>query len=275
MRSFVKTPAVILLMSLRLCLAADEITGYTEEPQPEQSGLYALAAAYAPYCRLCEEEQALCWDDGTVLYYDDGIEKEGFETLLDQASLKDQMSHPYPENWCVRVPDVNEDPGRIRNEFFFRKIYGESADAVRAQLTDVPWLNGKSISFTRVNGADKALARVREKAMQLPAATQRYIMHPSGSFNWREIAGTRRLSMHSFGIAVDFQLPPRLYRYWLWDQKGTQEAPVYPAGILSDDRLRCIVEVFESEGFIWGGKWYHYDTMHFEYRPELLMPKKR
>jgi D-alanyl-D-alanine carboxypeptidase len=25
-----------------------------------------------------------------------------------------------------------------------------------------------------------------------------------------------------------------------------------------------------SYGFIWGGKWYHYDTMHFEYRPELM-----
>jgi hypothetical protein len=28
--------------------------------------------------------------------------------------------------------------------------------------------------------------------------------------------------------------------------------------------------VFEAERFIWGGKWYHYDTMHFEYRPELF-----
>ena len=31
-----------------------------------------------------------------------------------------------------------------------------------------------------------------------------------------------------------------------------------------------IAEVFEAERFIWGGKWYHYDTMHFEYRPELI-----
>ena len=31
-----------------------------------------------------------------------------------------------------------------------------------------------------------------------------------------------------------------------------------------------IVDIFERHGFIWGGKWYHYDTMHFEYRPELL-----
>jgi hypothetical protein len=29
------------------------------------------------------------------------------------------------------------------------------------------------------------------------------------------------------------------------------------------------VAVFEREGFIWGGKWYHFDPIHFEYRPEL------
>jgi D-alanyl-D-alanine carboxypeptidase len=34
----------------------------------------------------------------------------------------------------------------------------------------------------------------------------------------------------------------------------------------------AIVHVFEHNGFIWGGRWYHYDTMHFEYRPELLDP---
>jgi hypothetical protein len=27
----------------------------------------------------------------------------------------------------------------------------------------------------------------------------------------------------------------------------------------------------EEEGFIWGGKWPMYDTMHFEYRPELIL----
>ncbi len=31
-----------------------------------------------------------------------------------------------------------------------------------------------------------------------------------------------------------------------------------------------IVKELEKYGFIWGGRWYHYDTMHFEYRPELL-----
>ncbi len=35
-----------------------------------------------------------------------------------------------------------------------------------------------------------------------------------------------------------------------------------------------IVEVFEEQGFIWGGKWFFFDTMHFEYRPEILILAK-
>jgi hypothetical protein len=30
------------------------------------------------------------------------------------------------------------------------------------------------------------------------------------------------------------------------------------------------VRAFEKRGFIWGGKWFYWDTMHFEYRPEIL-----
>jgi hypothetical protein len=31
-----------------------------------------------------------------------------------------------------------------------------------------------------------------------------------------------------------------------------------------------IINAFEKEGFIWGGKWVIYDNMHFEYHPELI-----
>ena len=33
----------------------------------------------------------------------------------------------------------------------------------------------------------------------------------------------------------------------------------------------ALVRAFERQGFIWGGKWFFFDTMHFEYRPELLL----
>ena len=35
------------------------------------------------------------------------------------------------------------------------------------------------------------------------------------------------------------------------------------------------VDAFEAEGFIWGGRWYHFDSLHFEYRPELIALAKR
>ena len=37
----------------------------------------------------------------------------------------------------------------------------------------------------------------------------------------------------------------------------------------------AIVEVFERHGFIWGGKWYHFDSFHFEYRPEMIALAKQ
>jgi hypothetical protein len=32
-----------------------------------------------------------------------------------------------------------------------------------------------------------------------------------------------------------------------------------------------VIKIFEEYGFIWGGNWALIDTMHFEYRPELLL----
>ena len=69
--------------------------------------------------------------------------------------------------------------------------------------------------------------------------------------------------------------------YWLWDYKKEQ---ALPAGVniqekdIDNNKFPLyrnmipweIVEIFEKNGFIWGGKWNHYDTMHFEYRPELI-----
>ena len=67
--------------------------------------------------------------------------------------------------------------------------------------------------------------------------------------------------MHSYGAAIDLNL--KFSNYWLWEAKGS-DIPYRNA------MPRQIVDIFERHGFIWGGRWYHYDTMHFEYRPELL-----
>lgn len=90
-------------------------------------------------------------------------------------------------------------------------------------------------------------------------------------YNWRYIAGTRSRSYHSYGAAVD--LIPRQYgnrfTYWRWAvDAGVSrwwEIPFSRRWMIP----YTVVEVFEKEGFIWGGKWLYFDTMHFEYRPEL------
>jgi hypothetical protein len=87
-----------------------------------------------------------------------------------------------------------------------------------------------------------------------------------GTFNWRKISGTDRLSMHSFGMTID--LNPAYSDYWQWGCRCTDES--LPLKDYKNRIPTSIVEVFERHGFIWGGKWKHYDTMHFEFRPELM-----
>jgi len=93
------------------------------------------------------------------------------------------------------------------------------------------------------------------------------------AYNWRNIAGTLRRSYHSYGVALD--IVPRNYggkwAYWLWAaESGIEEW--WKLGLR--DRLTVpdfVLNSFESEGFVWGGKWLFFDNLHFEYRPESII----
>ncbi len=90
-------------------------------------------------------------------------------------------------------------------------------------------------------------------------------------YNWRKIAGTETLSVHSYGIALDliFNYSSNSEIYWLWTKnKGVDWYDVpYNKRFSPPDSF---IKAFENNGFIWGGKWLFYDTIHFEYRPEIL-----
>ncbi len=90
-------------------------------------------------------------------------------------------------------------------------------------------------------------------------------------YNWRMISGTASLSFHSYGTAVD--ILPGSYggkqAYWLWAK------PYFPEwySLPYEDRFmppESFIHAFEKHGFIWGGKWFFFDTIHFEYKPEIL-----
>ena len=91
-------------------------------------------------------------------------------------------------------------------------------------------------------------------------------------FNWRLIAGTDTLSNHSYGIALD--VIPKDYEgkhaYWRWFKSEFPEWYSLPWNMRYLPPA-SFVRAFEQEGFIWGGKWFFFDGIHFEYRPEILI----
>src|SRR6478735_10569225 len=73
-------------------------------------------------------------------------------------------------------------------------------------------------------------------------------IHPgeyAGCYNPRFIAGTTSLSNHSFGLALDLNVPG--------NQRGTV-----------GEMDRTVVSIFKEWGFAWGGDWHYTDPMHFE-----------
>ena len=215
---------------------------------------YKLVSSYDLITK-CKDNK-IYLKNGKVFIYDDG-KKKSFYELLNNPDIEDMFKFKYPSYW-VDSPPKNYDPGRIRFEPLFKELYGKSKAEVRSSLVRVKWIDGKYILVTKKNGVAKALQEVVKELRLLPSYYKKYLSPIGGTFNWRKIAGTNRLSVHSFGAAIDINV--KYAHYWRWSKGGYKN--LIP---------KEIVKVFEKHGFIWGGKWYHYDTMHFEYRPELLI----
>lgn len=225
-----------------------------------------LMNAYPDFIKGFENNQ-LILKDNTRITYDDKIQNKSFTELLNNPDVEDQFKYNYKIGKIPQKIDKNQDPGRIRNELLFRKMYGNSEAEVRKNLVEIVWcpkLVNQKIRVTKVNGVDKKLLLISAELDKHPELKE-YIKNIGGTFNWRKVNGTKRLSLHSFGMSIDINT--KFSDYWQWSCGCTNEN----ATLSYKNRVpQLIIDVFEKHGFIWGGKWYHYDTMHFEYRPELL-----
>lgn len=225
-----------------------------------------LAAAY-PGAIDRVDGNALVWKDGTRMTIDDGRGPKPHEEMLATADLKDMFLQAYSAGTPEKLPPLNFDPGRARNAAFFDKLYGDCRKGeVAGNLVDVVWLPrkwGRTVKATKLNGVAEKLAAVSKELDALPARFDPYLFPSAGTYNCREIAGTTRVSAHGHGIAID--IATERSDYWRWAGAKAGGAIPYRNRVPME-----IVEIFERHGFIWGGKWYHYDTMHFEYRPELI-----
>jgi hypothetical protein len=229
----------------------------------------ALLRAYPEHLQRLEDAGAgavaLVWKDATRMPLGSGVEKP-LEAWLTNPELNDILRFAYPRDDAGVPPRRGTDPGRVRPTAFFHKMYGDCSKAeVAKQLVDVVWLpskSGQKLKMTRVNGVAARLQAISAALDQLPASFDIYLQPAAGTYACRPIAGSTNPSAHGFGIAID--ISTKHADYWRWNKGGVD---AYRNKIPLE-----IVRIFEAHGFIWGGKWWHYDTMHFEYRPELLPP---
>ena len=231
----------------------------------EQAALDALVRAYPDHLAGYDSTD-LIWRDGTRMPLTDGRPDKSFAEMLRYGSLLDQLRLPYPTGTTSAAFGSDDDPGRVRNRAFFDKMYGDCwKGEVSPRLVQVVWLPrswGRMVRITSVNGLAERLAAVSEELDVLPDAVKRDAFPPAGTYNCRTVADTGQPSMHSWGAAIDINTARA--DYWLGHGSG-----MIDAGLVNRIPLE-IIAIFERHGFIWGGKWSHYDTMHFEYRPELL-----
>ncbi len=236
-------------------LLISRVEGIVIKPNLPKFGVNRFITAYPDI--IDYGDNMLFFSDIDSLEYNDYVNRT-FQEKLDNPSIKDTLSQKYPAFEEIKPPKLNYDPGRYRNDELLKKLYGEDKKEIERNLVELKWVDGTKLLFNQKQNASTQLKKVISSLKKLSKEYYKYITNIAGTFNYRYIKDTKRLSAHSYGISIDLNV--KQSAYWKWDKTYSYKNKI----------PKEIVDIFERYGFIWGGRWYHYDTMHFEYRPELF-----
>lgn len=223
------------------------------------------------------------WAKGRLLAADQAVSSEKWRPYVDYL-YPDHIPDPstFSEE-TVRALDAetlaqNRSSSPVYNISFYDALYdGGTRRRIESHIVRFDYLGARvSVHEDIVPNLRRIETRLYELAVR-DKDVRAFISSISSieGYNWREIADSPSRSNHSWGIAVDI-LPKNWGKknlYWNWVSYWNDKWMLIP---LSRRWMppEAVVEVFESEGFIWGGKWLLWDNMHFEYRPELLALRK-
>ena len=261
---------MILLTSVNnMTVFADDIEGNndTNYKITMKQDILTLMMAYPEYITGVEQSGEgrvfIITVSGKKILYDDKQSKD-FNGKMDNADLQDILEDTYPLSMPDKLLDINRDPGRFRNYNLLNEVYGGSEREVSSNLIGVP-SPYKNYQFNKNNGAAESLKKAMGELKQLSlgnTAVSSLLNPVNGTFNYRVISGTGKLSPHAYGIAIDINSNPSDYWKWASREAGEKRMLSYP---------KELIDVFEKNNFVWGGKWGHFDILHFEYRPEILI----
>lgn len=222
------------------------------------------------------------WADCRFLPEENLKNKDSYWPLIyEYSKLKDPQTLTQEE--IQRVKNFSSAENRQNSAgtpmFFYDFLY-----AAKSQII----IEDHIVSTTFLGKTTKVHERIKENLKRIEAEIYNEAktddeinlflqnLKSADAYNWRVIQGTGRKSFHSYGIAVDL-LPKRLNGkaiFWSWTRdKNPENWMLTP---LSDRWIppQKIIDIFEKEGFIWGGNWIIFDNMHFEFHPELVKFKR-
>ena len=268
MKKLIKT--IVLAMIMVICVnnytfASTDCNNYNVMAKRD---LLCLMLSYSDYIKdVCKDENGFIYivtrSNKKILYDDKNV--KGDEEKLNSPDLQDMLEDMYSLDEINCVVEDGKNPGRIRVYPLLNEVYGSSEPGVQNNLETILTPYG-TIPFNGQNGAAKALKKALEDAKvyekeQNPDVIK-FVLPIMGTFNYRYVQGTGRLSPHSFGIAIDLNKSNSDYWKWAKKEDASKRIASYP---------KELVKAFEDNGFVWGGKWAKFDILHFEYRPEFIM----
>ncbi len=228
--------------------------------------------------------EVLYWSNGSMLPESELGNKEKYWTLLYNYKYGEPLEDPanFTQEQIDRMKNFGSSENRRKGAgtpmFFFDALYeSHTKSSLEQHIEQITFLGRPLRVHHRLKEPLKRVEARINAASETDPTLKPFIaeINQLDAYYWRLIAGTNRKSFHSLGIAVDI-LPKDLRGkaiYWSWTKDKNPDWMLTP---LADRWMppQPVIDIFEDEGFIWGGKWGIWDNMHFEYRPELILAAK-
>ena len=222
---------------------------------------------------------ALYWCESRFLPKEKLSQKENYRKMLYKYKNKPENPENFTEEQIDQIKiftsSENRRNGAIDPPFLYNLIYdSETRTSIEKNIVSVPFL---TLSVNVHKDIAEKVKSVSKKIMSLPRDKElnsffKTLTRTDG-YAYRSVRDTQSRSFHSLGLAVDI-LPKGYYQkiiYWSWQKQLHPETWFLTPLSKRWMPPKKIIQIFEEEGFIWGGNWIVWDNMHFEYRPELLV----
>jgi hypothetical protein len=273
-----RVPGCISAVMLGLIVLAAGIPGYGETDAQLQQGWTVLDVYDALRGAYGDRVHNMGWEFGEVFFTldDQRIYYAGGRMLrAEHLTDSDQYGSVLYRYRCgpfVKLPDPVPYQ-ETRSTDFLDAMIGSSPEQIQFSSRWVDFLDHRIFMHELcVDALQRIDTEIREAALTSKEAAD-YLGSIKIIFSTdrRKVEGSESLSYHAYGLAMD--IVPQSYEgkqvYWRWTSawnSGWKQTPL--SGRWQPPDL--VIEIFEKNGFVWGGKWYHFDTIHFEYRPEII-----